>query len=211
MEHENRCVIVGGAEIKKYGRIRSMLRKSDFFVFCDGGLKHLEKLGIGADLIVGDFDSYKNPHSETETIILPCEKDDTDTVYAIKEALRRGYSDFLLIGVIGERLDHTLGNVSALLMLDNRGAEAAAADDYSELSVVSEKYVYIDDSVAYFSLLAVFGDAKGITVRNAKYPLENARIDSEYQYGISNEVIRGKHAEVSVKEGKLLLVKVFDK
>ena len=58
---------------------------------------------------------------EAETIVLPCEKDDTDTVFAVKEALKRGFQDFLLIGVIGGRLDHTLGNVSLLLMLDAHG------------------------------------------------------------------------------------------
>ena len=75
---------------------------------------------------MGDFDSYENPDLETETIVLPCEKDDTDTAFAVKEALKRGFQDFLLVGVIGERLDHTLGNVSLLLMLDTQGKHAAA-------------------------------------------------------------------------------------
>ena len=49
----------------------------------------------------------------------------------------------------------------------------------------------------------------GIRIRDAKYPLENAEIRSEYQFGISNEVLPGKTARVTVQEGKLLLVKVF--
>ena len=112
-----RCVIVGGADIGRYDRIRACLQADDFYICCDSGLKHREGLGIAPDLIVGDFDSYENPHLEAETIVLPCEKDDTDTVFAVKEALERGFQDFLLIGVIGGRLDHTLGNVSLLLML----------------------------------------------------------------------------------------------
>lgn len=72
-------------------------------------------------LIVGDFDSHCNPHLDVETIVLPCEKDDTDTVFAVKTMVQRGYDDFLLIGVIGARLDHTLGNVSILLYLDSLG------------------------------------------------------------------------------------------
>ena len=42
----------------------------------------------------------------------------------------------------------------------------------------------------------------------AKYPLEGAEIRSDYQYGISNEVIPGGKATVSVGEGRALLVKV---
>ena len=43
----------------------------------------------------------------------------------------------------------------------------------------------------------------------AKYPLEDGEIRSEYQFGISNEVLPGRTARVTVQEGRLLLVKVF--
>lgn len=205
-----RCVIVGGADINNCKYIKQRLNKDDFFIFCDCGLRHLRALGVSADLIVGDFDSYKNPMCETETIVLPCEKDDTDTVFAVKEAISRGYDEFLLIGVVGARLDHTLGNVSILLYLDSQGKKGTIIDGYSEMQIVSGDTVCIDDRYAYFSLLNISGTAKGITIRNAKYPLENAEIACEYQYGISNEVLKGKVAEVSVKNGKLLLIKIFN-
>lgn len=203
-----RCVIVGGAEINNYEYIRSCLRKDDFTVFCDSGLKHLEALQVTPGLIVGDFDSHENPHLDVETVVLPCEKDDTDTVYAVKEAIKRGYEDFLLIGVIGARLDHTLGNVSILLYLDSLGMRGVIFDDYSEMEIVSSSPVSIDDSFAYFSLLNISGTAKGVTLENAKYPLQNAQITCEYQYGVSNEVLPGCTAKISVREGKLLLIKV---
>ncbi|MBQ6623873.1 MAG: thiamine diphosphokinase, partial [Mogibacterium sp.] len=96
-----RCVIVGGADISNYSYIREKLRDDDYIVFCDSGLKHMAKLGVTPDLIVGDFDSHENPHLNVETIVLPCVKDDTDTVFAVKEAIKRGFDDFLLIGVVG--------------------------------------------------------------------------------------------------------------
>lgn len=203
-----RCVIIGGAQIINYDKIKEHLNKDDFNIFCDSGLRHEEELKLKPDLIVGDFDSYKNPDTDIETIVLPCEKDDTDTVYAVKEALKRGFDEFLLIGVVGARLDHTLGNVSILLMLDSAGKKAKIVDDYSEMEIVSDKPVFIDDSFLYFSLLNISGLARGIYIENAKYPLKNAEITCEYQYGISNEVVPGKLAKVSLKEGKLLLIKV---
>jgi thiamine pyrophosphokinase len=205
----NRCVIIGGAEIADYNRIRRCLNGNDFFVCCDSGLKHVEPLQVRPSLIVGDFDSYEKPETETETIVLPREKDDTDTVYAAREALRRGFEDFLLIGVSGGRFDHTFGNVSLLLYLDNAGKTARITDDYSEMEIVSGKTVEIDDSYAFFSLLNISGTAEDITIRGAKYPLSGAEIRSDYQYGISNEVIPGGRAAVSVGKGRLLLVKVF--
>ena len=110
-----RCVIAGGAPIEDYTVIRSLLSPDDFVIFCDSGLRHLEKLGVSPSLIVGDFDSYDGPRPDAETITLPCIKDDTDSFFAVKEAVKRGFEEFLLIGVTGGRLDHTLGNLSILL------------------------------------------------------------------------------------------------
>ena len=204
-----RCVIVGGAGIREYQRIRESLRGDDWFVYCDGGLKHVQELGREPNLIVGDFDSHEQPATDTETIVLPCEKDDTDTVYAVKEAVRRGFRDFLLIGVTGERFDHTFGNISLLLYLDSQGIPACILDDYSEMSIISRGTAEVKEDCSWFSLLNISGTAKGITIRGAKYPLTDGEITSEYQYGISNEVLPGKTAHVSVREGRLLLVKVF--
>lgn len=197
-----RCVIIGGADIGRYDRIRGYLREGDFYICCDSGLKHREGLDIVPDLIVGDFDSYENPQLNIETITLPREKDDTDTVFAVKEALSRGFQDFLLVGVIGGRLDHTLGNVSLLLMLDAQGKTATALDDFSEMEIVSGQPVQIQDCYTYFSLLNISGTAQSITIKNAKYPLDDAEITCEYQYGISNEVLPGKIAVVTVNQGK---------
>ncbi|MGN1334703.1 MAG: thiamine diphosphokinase [Anaerovoracaceae bacterium] len=207
----NRCVIVGGAPIENYDELRSFLKPDDYMIYCDCGLRHINGLRKEPALIVGDFDSYSNPEMEAETIVLPCEKDDTDTFFAVKEALRRGFEDFLLVGVVGKRLDHTLGNISILLMLDSAGKKGNIIDDFSEMEIVSDRYkkpCNIDDSYAYFSLINISGTARGVTIRGAKYPLEDAEITCEYQYGVSNEVIPGCTAEVSVEEGRLLLIKV---
>lgn len=205
----NRCVIIGGADIADYGRIRRSLREDDFTVYCDSGLRHEKGTGAKPDLIVGDFDSHKQPDTGTETIVLPREKDDTDTVFAVKEAVGRGFEEFLLVGVTGGRFDHTFGNVSILLYLDSIGKTARIMDDYAEMEIVSGKAAEIRNGFSFFSLLNISGTARGITIRGAKYPLEGAEIRSEYQYGISNEVLPGETATVSVKEGRLLLVKVY--
>lgn len=115
---------------------RACLREDDFYICYDSGLKHREGLDI-------------------ETIVFSCEKDDTDTAFAVKEALKRGFQDFLLVGVIGGRLDHTLGNTSLLLMLEAQGKRAVILDDYSEMEIVSRKPAFIQNRYAYFSLLNI--------------------------------------------------------
>ena len=204
-----RCIVVGGAKISNYDFIRKQICDDDFLIFCDSGLDHIKGLKANPDLIVGDFDSHKNPCLDVETIVLPCEKDDTDTLFAVKEAVKRGFNDFLLIGVVGARLDHTIGNASILNYLDSIGKKGHIIDNYSEMEIVSEKPAFISDRYRFFSLLNITGSAKGVTITEAKYPLNEAEISCEYQYGISNEVLKGKTATVTVKCGKLLLIKIF--
>ena len=81
-------------------------------------------------------------------------------------------------------------------------------DDHSEMEIVSRTPVSVCGCYAYFSLLNITGCAQQVSVIGAKYPLHNAEITTEYQYGISNEVLPGETARVTVACGKLLLIKV---
>ena len=219
-----RCVIVGGAPIENYQRIKGYLRDDDFIIYCDCGLKHKERLEAKPDLIVGDFDSYEKSklggisinmenatatdEDSSEVIELCPVKDDTDTSHAVTVALERGFEDFLLVGMTGRRMDHTLGNVYVLHRLDELNKKALMVDDYSEMSIVNRETVSIDDSMPFFSLINITGKASGITIKNAKYPLENSEIVQIHNdLGVSNEVLPGMTASISIKEGKLLLIR----
>ena len=209
----HRCVIVAAGQILDYERAKSFLQSGDFFIFCDGGLSHAGGLGVKPDLVVGDFDSCEPDDLEwwkerCEIVRLPREKDDTDTLFAVKLALERGFSDFILLGAMGGRFDHALGNVSILLYLHRLGKHAVLLDDYSEMQIVGSEPVYIEDKCSYFSVLTVAGDVSGVNIKNAKYPLENASLSADFQLGISNEVLPGKVAEVSVEQGRVLVVVV---
>ena len=202
-----RCVIVGGAELGRKEEIRTYLRGDDYMIYCDSGLRHETALGRAPDLIVGDFDSHEDPHAAAETIVLPRVKDDTDTFFAAKEALRRGFRDFLLLGMIGARLDHTLGNLALLRMLARADARALIVDDYSEMEIVAGE-TFVSNAFPYFSLLPLGGAARGVSVTGAKFPLWDAVLEPDSSLGVSNEVLPGKTAQISVREGTLLLVRV---
>lgn len=205
--NKKRCVVIGNASINNYDYLLKEIKEDDFLIYCDGGLKHLEKLKILPNLIIGDFDSFKNPNLDIETIVLPREKDDTDTMAAVKEGIERGYKDFLLLGVIGERLDHSLANVSILLYLDSLNLKGKIIDDYSEMLLVSKKEELVSDEFSYFSLINILSNAKGVNVIDAKYPLIDATLPTTYQYSVSNEVLPNKVSKISLKEGTLLLIK----
>ena len=103
------CYIFGAGEQSSCD-IR--LSGSDLVIAADGGFDYLKKLGLRADIVLGDFDSLSDSQNLPEDFIrYPKEKDDTDMMIAIKEGLARGYRTFRIYGGLGGRLDHTIANL----------------------------------------------------------------------------------------------------
>ena len=205
-----RAVVIAGGEIISYERVRSFLKPEDYYIFCDSGLFHKEGLNVEPDLIIGDFDSNEKVDTGSEIITLPEMKDDTDSLSGVKLALKRGFKDFLLLGMTGRRMDHTLCNLYLLSYIKSHHGKALIVDDWSEMEVVEKEEVFISDSYAYFSLIAWKGKCEGVNIENALYPLSSAVIEPEYQYGISNEPLKGG-SRVWVEKGSLLLIKDWRK
>ena len=205
-----RAVVIAGGEIISYERVRSFLKPEDYYIFCDSGLFHKEGLNLEPDLIIGDFDSHEKVDTGSEIITLPEMKDDTDSLSGVKLALKRGFKDFLLLGMTGRRMDHTLCNLYLLSYIKSHHGKALIVDDWSEMEVVEKEEVFISDTYAYFSLIAWKGKCEGVNIENALYPLSSAVIEPEYQYGISNEPLKGG-SRVWVEKGSLLLIKDWRK
>ncbi len=198
-----RCVLVLGGVINDAESLKKELRHDDFFIYCDKGLINREILGRKPDLAVGDFDSVPVPDG-VESVVFPPEKDDTDALCGIKEGIKRGYSKFLIIGALGKRIDHSLSNIYLLDYLYSHNLEGVIADGNSYLKIVSDNGAVVKKGCRYFSLLALFGKAEGIEIKGAKYNLADGTIDSDYQYGVSNEV-EADEAFIRVGKGRLLL------
>ena len=205
MSEKKRCVIVGGADIGDYARVKQYLRADDAIVFCDSGLKHMEALGVKPALIVGDFDSHCNPHLDVETIVLPCEKDDTDTVFAIKTGLEKGYRHFYIYGGLGgKRSDHTSANLQSLLYLANRKARGWLFGENCVWTAIKNSSITLkgEGNVAVFCFDGV---ARGVTLKGLKYELQNAEVTSDFPIGVSNSMA-AEEATVEVTDGALLVM-----
>ena len=128
-DQSGKCILICAGDLT-LGEIP--VQEEDIVIAVDGGLSYCSVLGIEPDIMIGDFDSINEGEAqaisklETEIpdriIRLPKEKDDTDTLAALKEGLKRGYKDFRIYAGTGGRFDHTLANIQSLLYLKSRGA-----------------------------------------------------------------------------------------
>ena len=100
----------------------------DVVFAADGGYRHCQAAGLQPDLLLGDFDSLNDLPKGIPIHTFPAEKDDTDTMLAIKYGLKEGYRTFHLYGGTGGRPDHTLANLQALGFWPRRGQRAISTE-----------------------------------------------------------------------------------
>ena len=181
------------------------LKKDDYILAADGGLAHVERLGLKPDCILGDFDSLG--YEPTGSDVFPVEKDDTDGMLAIKRGLSLGYREFLLYGSLdGPRLDHTVANFSALQYLADRGATGYLVGKDYLVTVVKDGAIRFDENAkGIISVFCMGADAKGVTIKGLHYELENGTLSAGFPLGVSNHFV-GKRAEISVENGSLLVM-----
>ncbi len=192
---EKRAVVLAAVPVEP--ALAAYLRPGDFLLACDAGVRNAAVLGVTPDLIIGDFDSAPRPDTAVPVITLPTVKDDTDTHYAARWLLEHGYRDITLLGALGgRRPELTLASYATALYLARGGARVLLADAGCEVRclVPGAPLTLRQDAArpwAYFSLFAFGGALEGVTIRGAKYPLQNARLTPEYPLGVSNEFAAG--------------------
>lgn len=188
----------------------------DYVIAVDGGFLYCRFLGIEPQLVIGDFDSIGTEHAAEldsfarrypERIVrLQTQKDDTDTLAAVKEGLQRGYHKFRLYAAMGGRIEHTIANMQTLLFLREQGAQGYLMDAECMIFVIQEEAVTLRQELeGSLSLFAMNGIAEGVTIQRMKYLLQDAVVKENFPVGISNEFI-GETAVISVKKGSLLAI-----
>ncbi len=177
----------------------------DIVVAADGGLLHLRARGITPALTVGDFDSLSSPPDGENVLTFPVEKDDTDTMLAVKLLWERGVREFRLLACTGGRSDHTLANLQTLLWVARRGGCAVLCGKGECFAVLQNSGAHLAAKTeGTLSVFAQGGDARDVTLQGVQYPLENGTLNADFPLGVSNHFI-GKPVTVRVGDGALLL------
>lgn len=196
------CVIFCAGQF--YG-LAAPLQADDFIIAADGGLAHVQKLGITPHGILGDFDSLG--YIPRDSTVFPVEKDDTDAMLAVRKGLELGFREFYLYGSLdGPRLDHTVANFQTLQYLADRGAVGyLIGKDYIVTVVKDGKLRFPAACTGIFSVFCMGADAEGVTIRGSKYEVENVRLTAGFPLGVSNH-FTGNEVTVSVEKGSLLVL-----
>lgn len=179
----------------------------------DSGAESAATAGTVVDVLVGDLDSISEEALERvrdsgavlETF--PANKDATDLALTLAAARRRGATAVTVVGGGGGRLDHLLGNAAII-------CDPTLAEVETSWITARETAYPVHDSLTLqvpegteVSVLAVGGDATGVTLRGLRWPLTSARLPAWSSLGISNRARGGPGpVTIAVESGVLLAV-----
>ncbi len=208
------CIILNG-EIKNYDYINSIISNAsyDYIICSDGGANHAYNMNILPDYIIGDLDStskdiiayYKSKNVKFKKF--PTKKDETDTELSIKLSEKLNAKQIDLIGALGGRIDHTIANINLLYYIRKKGIKPRIITDKEEVYIAIDEELTIDGKKGdIVSILPIRNDAKGITLKNLEYPLENQDIEFSTPLGISN-VMTDSSCNIKVNEGSIIIIK----
>lgn len=185
--------------------LRKIPEAGDLIIAADAGYLNCTAAGLTPHLLLGDFDSMELPQTQVPTLRLPVEKDDTDTVAAVKAALERGCQEIYIYGGTGgKRLDHTLANFQTLFYIRRHGAKGYLYDDDFVWTVIENETLTLKREVDW-GIVSVFPfceQAEGIDEVGLQYPLDHAVMRADTVLGVSNH-FAAPTAHITVRSGAL--------
>ena len=206
-----RAFIFANGELPDNGWLTTAFSTADILIAADGGLRHLQTLGIPAHLLIGDLDSVSADQVDwarangAKVERYPVAKNETDLELALLAARKLGCQEILVIAGLGGRLDQTLANLSLLRLPELRDCVVRFEDGREEVFLIHDHALIEGQAGDIVSLLPFGAPVEGVITENLAYPLRHETLYPEHTRGISN-VMNSQQARISIASGELLCV-----
>lgn len=207
-----KCIIIANGRAPSKKVIKFFKNRGYSTLICaDGGANSAFKLGLVPDYIIGDLDSINSEtlkyFSNKSKIIRIKRQNDTDVEKCLKFAHKKKFSEALLLGVTGDRLDHTICNLGIVLkFFDKIKCNIVAENSY--LTATSESILLKSLPGETISLYA-FSSKTRITSNGLRYALHNSTLAFGERESTSN-VSTKDEIKLKVKGGIVFIIRDFN-
>lgn len=183
----------------------------DEIICADGGWNAARDLRLHPTFYIGDYDSSSRPDVD-HLVVLPCRKNMTDTEAALDLAYEKGCRSITILGGLGGRFDHTMGNIGDLAFWSGKLEHAEILDGWNRVIIREPGTVKIGrNGFKYLSIIAYGGEVTGLTLKNVEYPLDNFTLTNETARCVSNEICENRsEAIISHRTGRILIIQSND-
>jgi thiamine pyrophosphokinase len=207
-----KCIILANGKPPRKNVIEYLVKKNYNILICaDGGANSAKKLKLISDYIVGDLDSIEKStlaFFTGKSIIHRIKRqNDTDVEKCLKFAISKGAFEAILVGVTGDRLDHTFCNLGIVLKFFDSIKINIIADN-SYLAAYSGS---IELKTIPGETISLYGFNKKTKIESfgLKYPLKNIPLPFGIRESTSNEALTDK-VKLKITGGKIFVVRDFN-
>lgn len=206
-----RCLIIANGKSPSKKKIIKLIELGfDFIICADGGTETAKKLNIIPNAIIGDMDSISNKtlkyFSDVEIIKLN-RQNDTDVEKCLKYAIRKRFTEVVLLGATGDRLDHSICNLGIVIKFFNK-IRIHILHEKSILSCYNSK-VSLPAGIGEIFSLYGFGDKCTITISGLKYKMKNKLLVFGKNESTSNVAVDTK-VNIKIRSGHVFVIREFN-
>ncbi len=174
-----------------------------YVIGVDEGAYVALKNNVKLDVAIGDFDSI-DPEKlayikeMTKVIQLPQEKNETDTMAALK-LCKDATRIIILGGIQGKRIEHFIAN---LILMENY-PKVEMLDNNSHMYIMDSSFSIKKNDYKFISFFAL--RETRLTLEGFSYPLNNYILKNNDPLTISNE-LTSPMGIVTIKDGRVLVI-----
>lgn len=206
-----KCIIIANGYKPKKGSVNFFLKNGYNTIMCaDGGANSAYKLGLTPDYIIGDLDSVEdyvlNYFKDKTEIVRYKRQNDTDVEKCLKFAIRKKFSNAVILGATGDRLDHSFCNLGIVLKFSDK-ITATLLHENSFLSVHRKTEEFKTTPGELFSIYG-FDNKTKIKSFGLKYPLNKDPLPFGIKESTSN-IATGEKVKLVITGGKVFVIRDF--
>jgi len=206
-----KCIILANGKSPQLSVIEYLKKKNYSTLICaDGGANSANKLKIVPDFILGDFDSIDkqtlNKFKANSKIIQIKRQNDTDVEKCLKFAIKKKFNEAVLLGVTGNRLDHTFCNLGIVIKFYDKIKLGIIAEN-SILTPYTGKVelkTYPGETISLYG----FDKKTKIYSRDLKYPLKNISLPFGEKESTSNIALTSS-TKINITGGIIFIIRDY--
>ena len=207
-----KCIILANGKPPRKNVI-TFFQKNEFdtLICADGGADSALRLGLTPAFIIGDLDSISKEaikkFKKSSEIIQYKRQNDTDVEKCLKFAIKNIFSEALLIGVTGNRLDHTICNLGILLKFFSKIKLSLLAENSYLKPYTGE--VRLKTRKGEIISLYGFDKKTKVISEGLKYPLKNISLPFGEKESTSN-VSTSNSIQLKIRNGIIFIIRDFN-
>ena len=211
-------IITGGSVEISFAAAFLKKYRYDILIAVDKGVESMTELGVRPDMLIGDFDSadtvFINKYMADKDIKIirhnPV-KDATDTELALDTAIDMDAEEIAILGAVGTRVDHVLGNIHCLYKALIKDIKCVLWDEHNRIELIKSPLKILKNEMygRYVSFLPFTDSVEELNLKGFKYNLDGYTLKYGTSIGVSNEV-KEDAAYVDFKSGILIYLQTKD-